>query len=109
MAVGVFDEVGDDIGKVVTKAAESGTAMEGIERITQDKSDGGWRREANGDKLLTKHIVRKIVIRRMIVADDPIAILQMPTDTPVGRRSSGLLDIAITRLTYPFCLVGQHP
>ena len=43
MAVGILDEVGDGVGKVVAQAAEGRTAMEGIDGMTQDEPDGGWR------------------------------------------------------------------
>ena len=109
MAVGVFGEVGDGIGKEVTKAAEGRTAMEGIDWMTQDKSDGRWRRNADRHKLLTEHVVREIVIRRMIVPYDTVAILQMPTYTPIGSRSRNTLQITIPSLSNTLRFIGKHP
>ena len=109
MAVGILEKVGDGVGKVVAQAAEDRTAMEGIDRMAQDESDGSWRREADRYKLLTEYVVREIVIRRMIIPDDPIAIAQMPTHTPLRRRSRNTPQIPIPCLPDDLCFMSKHP
>ena len=59
----MLDEAGDGVGEIEPQAAEGRTAMECIDRMAQDECDAGWRREADGDKLLAKHVVRIVLLR----------------------------------------------
>ena len=99
----------DGIGQPEPQATEDGTAIKGIDGMPQDKPDICERREADGNKLLTEHVVGKVITRQAIVSDDTESIVKMPTDTPVGCRGRNLLQIAVPRLPDELSLVGQHP
>ena len=92
-AIGVLDDAGDGVREQEAQAAEGRPAIEGIDRMAKDEGNAGGRRETDGDELLAKDVVRKVVIRRMIISDDMVAITEMPADAPVSSRCSDFLYI----------------
>ena len=59
----MLDEAVDGVRDIEAQTAEGRTAMECIDRMAQDKGDARGRREADGDELLTKHVVRIVFLR----------------------------------------------
>ena len=90
----MLDEASDGVGEIEPQAAEGRTAMERIDGMAQDEGYAGSRRKADGNKLLAEHVVREVVIGRVIIADDTKAVTQMPKDAPFCSRSGDFLYIA---------------